>query len=48
MRKESVVQSCADGDKNEERKGFMAIIFVATCMVIIVTVGVVALILAGK
>ena len=35
-------------DINEEKKGILVTIFVVVCMVIIVTIGVVALILKGK
>jgi hypothetical protein len=48
MRKDSIVETTDDMDSKEERKGVIVTIFVITCMVIIVTIGVVALILQGK
>ena len=48
MRKDSIVEKSNDMTRKEERKGVIVTIFVATCMAIILTIGVVALILKGK
>ena len=48
MRKDSIVETTDEMDSKEERKGVIVTIFVITCMAIIVTIGVVALILKGK
>ena len=48
MRKDSFVETVDEMSRKEENKGIMVTIFVITCMVIIVTIGVVALILKGK
>ena len=47
MRKDSFVETVEEMSRKEENKGIMVTIFVITCMVIIVTIGVVALILKG-
>ena len=47
MHKDSIIGTTDDMDSNEERKGVIVTIFVITCMAIILTIGVVALILQG-
>ena len=48
LHKDSIVHNIDDMDTNEEKKGIIVTIFVIVCMVIIVSIGVVALILKGE